>query len=56
MREVKRSTSFFEKKEAKKLFYSGPWALARPKPKAQHKRSLFGSFSSETELLPVLTF
>jgi hypothetical protein len=45
------SASFFKKKEAKKFFYSGAWALAASKPMAQSKRSLFGSFSSEKELL-----
>jgi hypothetical protein len=47
----KGSTSFFTKKEAKKFFYSGAWALAASKPQAQIHKSLFGSFSSEKELL-----
>jgi hypothetical protein len=45
------STSFFTKKEAKKFFYSEAWALAASKPQAQRNKSLFGSFSSEKELL-----
>ena len=50
------STSFFTKREAKKFFYSGAWALAASKPQAQSERSLFGSrpaaaFSSAKEPL-----
>jgi hypothetical protein len=45
------SASFFIKKEAKKFSYSGAWAFAASKPQAQSHKSLFGSFSSEKELL-----
>jgi hypothetical protein len=30
--------SFFEKKEAKKLFYAGSWALSPTTPMTQHKK------------------
>jgi hypothetical protein len=36
-REAKRKASFCEQKEAKKLFYAGPWALSPTEPQAQHK-------------------
>jgi hypothetical protein len=60
MREVKRSTSFFEKKgcaarEAKKPFESGAWAVAAPTLKAQIKRSFLVLFFKK-ELLPALAF
>jgi len=60
MREVKRSTSFFEKKfcaarEAKKLLESGAWAVAAPTPKAQIKRSFLVLFFKK-EPFPGLTF
>jgi hypothetical protein len=45
------SASFFTKKEAKKFFYAGVWALAPQTPQVQSHKSLFGSFSSEKELL-----
>jgi hypothetical protein len=47
----KERTSFCEQKEAKKLLFNGPWVAVPPTPVAQHKKSLFGSFSSEKELL-----
>jgi hypothetical protein len=50
---TEESASFFKKKEAKKFFYSGAWALATSKPMPQSHKSLFGSFSSEKELLCV---
>jgi len=41
---MKRSASFCEQKEAKKLFYSGPWALAATQPMAQIQKSLLVLF------------
>jgi hypothetical protein len=41
---MKRSTSFFEKKAAKKLFYTGAWALEPPQPMAQIQKSLLVLF------------
>jgi hypothetical protein len=48
--EEKRKRFFFEKKK-QKTFISWAWALKAPTPKAQGNKSLFGSFSSEKELL-----
>jgi hypothetical protein len=40
-----------KKSGAKNFFDSGAWASAAPTPHAQHKKSLFASFSSEKEAL-----
>jgi hypothetical protein len=44
MRKAKPSTSFCEQKEAKKLFYSGPWAMSPPTPMLQTKESFLVLF------------
>jgi hypothetical protein len=40
----KGKASFCEQKEAKKLFYAGPWALSPTPPMAQHNKSFCGAF------------
>jgi hypothetical protein len=54
------STSFLKKKgcaarEAKKLFYSGPWALSTPQPMPQINES-FLVLLFKKEPLPALAF
>jgi hypothetical protein len=39
----KEESSFFEKKEAKKLLLPRPMALARTRPSARYKQKFFGS-------------
>ncbi len=46
----KESTSFLKKRSKKLLLIWGMGAMP-PAPQAQRKNSLFGSFSSEKELL-----
>ena len=41
----KGKASFCEQKEAKKLFYAGPWALSPTQPHAQHKKVFAPLFS-----------
>jgi hypothetical protein len=36
--------SFCEQKEAKKLYYAGPWAVSPLPPMTQHKRSFCAAF------------
>jgi len=38
--EKQAGTSFSEEKEAKRLFYAGPWALVRPQAMAQRQKFL----------------
>jgi len=52
---IKESTSFCEQKEAKKLSYSRPGALAALQPVAQSKRNFLVLFFKK-ELLPALDF
>jgi hypothetical protein len=52
---MKQSTSFCEQKEAKKLFYTGTWALVRPQPMAQIQEHFLVLFFKK-ELLPALVF
>jgi hypothetical protein len=49
MKPFRASTACCEQEEAKKLFASGPLALALPKPLAQSKKVL-GSFFSKAIL------
>jgi hypothetical protein len=54
----KEESSFFEKKEAKKLSLPGPTAVAPTRPSARYKQKFFGSrparafFQKRTFLLP----
>jgi hypothetical protein len=48
-------TSFCEQKAAKKLFYSGPWAVAVPTPQAQSHKSFLVLFFKKEPLSQTLT-
>jgi hypothetical protein len=48
---MSKEAVLFCKKEPKNFFYSGAWAVRAPTPQAESHKSLFGSFSSEKELL-----
>jgi hypothetical protein len=50
------STSFCEQKEAKKLFYSGPRALARSTPMSQSKKSFLLLFFKKEVISYGLSF
>jgi hypothetical protein len=48
---VARKASFCEQKEAKKLYYAGPWALSLTTPMAQHNKNFCAAFFKK-RLLP----
>jgi hypothetical protein len=48
---MRKEAVLFCKKEPKNFCYSGAWAVTAPTPQAESHKSLFGSFSSEKELL-----
>jgi hypothetical protein len=50
-REVRgRKASFCKQKEAKKLYYAGPWALSATQAQAQHGKSFCAAFFKKRPL------
>jgi len=52
----RKASASFLKKRSKKFLSAGAWALLKPAPTAQIKKSLFASFSSEKEVLFLKAF